>query len=131
DGLEPFVRRTDILVCLLPLTEETRGILNARLFGLLPEGAMLINAARGEHLVDDDLLEALTSGRISAATLDVFHEEPLPQNHPFWDHPDVLVTPHVASLIDPAAGGKMIADNIRRFIAGDEVPDLVDLTKGY
>lgn len=130
-GLAPFLQRTEILVCLLPLTEETRGILSADLFAQLPEGASVINAARGEHLVDADLLDALDSGHLASATLDVFHEEPLPAEHPFWDHPKVLVTPHVASLIDPVAGGKMIADNLRRFISGEPVPDLVDLTKGY
>jgi glyoxylate/hydroxypyruvate reductase A len=131
DQLRSFLERSEILVCLLPLTPETRGILNARLFQALPEGASIINCARGGHLVDDDLLAALESGHIKSATLDVFHQEPLPADHPFWDHPRVLVTPHVASLIDPVAGGKAIADNLRRFIAGEPVPDLVDLEQGY
>lgn len=131
DELDAFLARTEILVCLLPLTEATRGILDASLFARLPEGAFLINCARGEHLVDSDLLAALDSGRLAGATLDVFHQEPLPADSPFWDHPKVLVTPHVASLIDPEAGGKMIAANLRRFIAGQPVPDLVDLSKGY
>lgn len=126
-----FLARTEILVCLLPLTEATRGILDAELFAALPEGASVINAARGEHLVDADLVAALDSGHLSGATLDVFHQEPLPDDHPFWDHPKVLVTPHVASLIDPVAGGKAIAENLRRFIAGEPVPDLVDLEQGY
>jgi glyoxylate/hydroxypyruvate reductase A len=131
DGLHAFLRRSEILVCLLPLTGSTRGILNRDLFRRLPEGASLINAARGEHLVEADLLAALDSGRIGSATLDVFHQEPLPQDHPFWDHPKVLVTPHVASLIDPVAGGKAIAANIRKWLAGEPVPDLVDLKQGY
>jgi len=131
DDFEPFLARTEILVCLLPLTEATRGILNDSLFSALPRGACLINAARGEHLVEQDLLAALEDGRIDYATLDVFHEEPLPPDHPFWDHPRVLVTPHVASLIDPVAGGAAIAGNLRRFIAGEPVPDLVDLRQGY
>ncbi|MEM9222957.1 MAG: glyoxylate/hydroxypyruvate reductase A [Pseudomonadota bacterium] len=131
DSLEPFLARSEILVCLLPLTPATAGILNGDLFAKLPKGAAVINAARGEHLVDEDLLAGLESGQISAATLDVFDTEPLPQEHPFWDHPKVLVTPHVASLIDPVAGGKLIADNLRRFIAGEPVPDLVDLAAGY
>jgi glyoxylate/hydroxypyruvate reductase len=131
DQLRAFVERTEILVCLLPLTPETRGILNAELFRTLPEGASVINCARGAHLVDQDLLAALDAGRIAYATLDVFHQEPLPPDHPFWDHPKVLVTPHVASLIDPIAGGKAIADNLRRFIAGLPVPDLADLEQGY
>lgn len=131
DGLTAFLARSEILICLLPLTDETRGILDAKLFQALPDGASIINVARGEHLVDEDLLGALDKGKISAATLDVFHQEPLPADHPFWDHPNVLVTPHVASMIDPVAGGKIIAENLRRFIAGDPVPDLVDLGKGY
>jgi len=131
DGLEPFLKRSEILVCLLPLTDTTHGILNDRLFSTLPRGACLINAARGGHLVEDDLLAALGDGRIEYATLDVFHEEPLPAEHPFWDHPRVLVTPHVASLIDPVAGGASIAANLRRFINGEPVPNLVDLDQGY
>lgn len=131
ESLASFLAETEILVCILPLTPATIGILNTELFAQLPQGASIINAARGEHLVDNDLLAALESGQIGAAVLDVFHTEPLPDDHPFWDHPNVLVTPHVASLIDPVAGGKAIADNLRRFIRGDAVPDLVDLDQGY
>lgn len=131
DRFDEFLARTEILVCLLPLTEATRGILDASLFARLPKGACIINVARGEHLVERDLLDALASGQIRAAALDVFHDEPLPHDHPFWDHPDVLVTPHVASLIDPVSGGKAIADNIRRFMRGEPVPDLVDIERGY
>ncbi len=131
EDLSAFLRRTEILVCLLPLTPATEGILNADLFDQLPKGASVINAARGGHLVDKDLTAALDRGHLSAATLDVFQQEPLPEDHPFWDHPDILVTPHVASLIDPITGGKMIAANVRKFLAGDTVPDLVDLEQGY
>lgn len=131
EGLAPFLNRSEILVCLLPLTDATQGILNDQLFSTLPRGACLINAARGGHLVEEDLLAALDDGRIAYATLDVFHEEPLPPSHPFWDHPRVLVTPHIASLIDPVAGGKEIAANIRRFINGEPIPNLVDLEQGY
>ncbi len=132
DGqFEPFLKRSDILVCLLPLTDATKGILNDRLFSTLPAGACVINAARGGHLVEGDLLVALDDGRIEYATLDVFHEEPLPAGHAFWKHPRVLVTPHVASLIDPVAGGQAIADNLRRFIKGEPVANLVDLDQGY
>lgn len=131
DGLQALLASAEILICLLPLTPATKGILNADLFEQLPKGASIINAARGAHLVDEDLLGALGSGQISAATLDVFHQEPLPADHPFWGHPDVLVTPHVASLIDPVTGGKAIAANVRKFLAGKSVPDLVDLEQGY
>lgn len=131
DQLTAFLARTGILVCLLPLTPATSGILNAGLFARLPEGAMLINCGRGEHLVDQDLLDALDRGHLAAATLDVFREEPLPQAHPFWAHPKILVTPHVASLIDRVTGGRLIADNLRRFINGLPMADRVDLDQGY
>ena len=126
-----FLARSEILVCMLPLTPETEGILNAELFSLLPEGAKVINVARGQHLVEDDLLAAMNLGQVAAATLDVFHQEPLPDDHLFWDHPDILVTPHIASLIDPVAGGERIAENLKRFIAGDEIDNLVAPGKGY
>ena len=126
-----FLKRSEILVCLLPLTSQTRGILNAELFATLPKGASLINVARGQHLVEEDLLKAIELGHISSATLDVFEEEPLPSGHAFWAHPNILVTPHIASLIDPASGGRKIADNILRFEAGEPLPDMIDLTKGY
>ncbi|MBT8409205.1 MAG: glyoxylate/hydroxypyruvate reductase A, partial [Alphaproteobacteria bacterium] len=106
-------------------------ILNRDLFAKLPEGACIINAGRGEHLVEEDLIDALDSGHIRRATLDVFRTEPLPNDHPYWDHPNVLVTPHVASLIDPMAGGKVIAKNIQLFRAGKPVPDMIDPGKGY
>jgi len=130
-GFKDFLERTEILVNLLPLTPETEGILDRKLFAALPRGARIINAARGQHLVEEDLLDALESGQIGGATLDVFHKEPLPPEHPFWDHPRILVTPHVASLIDPLAGGRLIAANIMAFRAGAAVPDLVDARRGY
>jgi glyoxylate/hydroxypyruvate reductase len=128
---DAFLAHTQILVCLLPLTPETDSILNRDLFAKLPEGACVINAGRGEHLVEGDLIEALDSGHIRGATLDVFRTEPLPNDHPYWDHPNVLVTPHVASLIDPLAGGTVIAKNIQLFRAGKPVPDMIDPGKGY
>lgn len=131
NALAGFLAQQEILVCLLPLTDATRNVLNADLFAQLPKGACLVNAARGEHLVEQDLLDALDSGQIAAATLDVFREEPLPGAHPFWAHPNILVTPHVASMIDPESGGKEIATNLTRFINGEPVADLVDLAQGY
>lgn len=131
DALGTFLEDTEILVCLLPLTKATSGILNRELFDRLPKGASIVNAARGEHLVEDDLLDALDRGQIGAAALDVFTREPLPAASPFWGHPNVLVTPHVASLIDPAAGGRTIAANIRKFLDGEPIRDMVNRERGY
>jgi glyoxylate/hydroxypyruvate reductase A len=129
--LHPFLHRTDILVCLLPLTAETVGILDAATFAELPHGAFVINVARGRHLVEGDLIEALDSGHLAGATLDVFREEPLPSGNPLWGHPKVLVTPHVASYSVPATAADGVAADIRRVLAG--VPPLhrVDRRKGY
>ncbi|GHB12010.1 2-hydroxyacid dehydrogenase [Salinicola rhizosphaerae] len=131
DEFPAFIERCEILVCLLPLTEATTGILNATLFDRLPEGASLINAGRGPHLVEDDLLAALESGRLGHATLDVFDIEPLPADHPFWTHPGVTVTPHIASLIDAPTGSRIVAANIERFEREGSVPDLADAGRGY
>lgn len=131
DGLTPFLNRTEILVNLLPLTSETEGIINKQTLADLPEGAVIINPARGPHVVDEDLLAALESGHISAATLDVFHEEPLPKDHPYWDHPNVAVTPHIASLTVPHSAAEFIAENIRLIEAGHPPLNVIDREKGY
>ncbi len=131
DGLGPFLERTEILVCLLPLTPETEGIINTDTLARLPRGAVVINAARGGHVVDEDLLKALDDGHLAAATLDVFHTEPLPEDHPYWDHPKVTVTPHVASLTVPATAAEAVAENIRRIRAGRPPEPIVDPETGY
>lgn len=130
-GLDAMLPATDILVCLLPLTPETTGIVNARTLAALPRGSYVINPARGGHVVDADLLSALDSGHIAHATLDVFHEEPLPPDNPFWRHPRVTVTPHVASLTVPESAARRIAENLRRSRAGEPLLDVVDPTAGY
>jgi len=129
--LDDFLARTDVLVCLLPRTPETENLLDRSLLRKLPQDACLINVSRGELLVDQDLIDALDEGHLKAATLDVFREEPLGADHAFWTHPDILVTPHVASLIDANTGATLVAEHIGRFERGDEPVDLVDLNRGY
>ena len=113
------------------MTDGTRGIINNNLLAKLPAGAFIINAARGGHVVDDDLLAALDSGLIAAATLDVFHTEPLPADHPFWSHPKVTVTPHIASMTVPHSAVDYIADNIRRIERGETPLNVVNMDVGY
>jgi len=131
DGFLPFLNRSDILVCLLPLTPETTDILDARAFAALPKGAALISVGRGPQVVEEDLLAALDSGHLDGATLDVFREEPLPADSPFWDHPRVVVVPHVASMTIARGACEFVIDNIRRFEAGQPLRHVVDLDKGY
>jgi len=126
-----FLEGTNVLVCLLPLTRETRGILNRDTFEGLARGAYLINAARGAHLVEADLIRALDGGLLSGACLDVFHDEPLPAGHPFWSHPRVIVTPHVSSLTDVASVAPQILDNYRRTQRGEPLANVVDPQRGY
>ena len=131
DALGEFLARSDILVCLLPLTAETQGILNAETFGRLPRNAYLINAARGAHLVDADLLSALDSGHLSGALLDVFREEPLPKQHPFWKHDRITLTPHIASVTNPCSAALQVVENYRRALKGERLFNLVDRRQGY
>jgi glyoxylate/hydroxypyruvate reductase len=129
--LHAFLHRSQILVCLLPLTAETRGILDAETFNGLPHGACVINVARGDHLVEADLLAALDSGHLAGATLDVFRTEPLPVDDPLWRHPKVLITPHVASYSLPATAADGVVDNVRRALAGQPLRHQVDRARGY
>jgi len=130
-GLAALLGRSEILVCLLPLTAETEGILNTRTFSLLPRNAAVINAARGGHLVEEDLLGALARGHLSAAVLDVFRDEPLPARHPFWRHPRIVVTPHIAAATHPPTAAPIILDNIRRFEEGRPLLHEIDPAQGY
>ena len=131
EGLDAMVRQTDILVCLLPLTPATRGIIDAGLLARLPRGAFVINGARGGHVVDADLIAALDTGHIAGAALDVFEPEPLPAEHPYWAHPRVIMTPHAASITIPRSAAPQVVDNIRRARAGEPLLNLVDFSAGY
>ncbi|MFK7892647.1 MAG: 2-hydroxyacid dehydrogenase [Granulosicoccus sp.] len=129
--LDSFLSKQSVLVCLLPLTEDTRGILDKTLLDRLPKGAFLINVARGAHLVEEDLLTSLDTGQLSGAMLDVFQTEPLPQTHPFWVHPRITVTPHEAanSLADESV--LQILFSIRLLENGQLPPGAVDRMRGY
>ena len=131
EGLAPFLEQAEILVCLLPLTPATTGILNRDLFAKLPKGAFLINPGRGQSLVDEDVLSALDSGQLAGASLDVFKTEPLPPDHPFWAHPKIFVTPHNSSRTETASAARTIAANIARIEAGEVPEGLVNQERGY
>lgn len=130
-SFDAFLERSDILICLLPLTPQTRGILCRKTFDRLPIGAGLVNAARGGHLVERDLLQALADGRISAAILDVFAEEPPPGDHPFWNHPRILMTPHMASNTSIEFGGRALLENVLRHRRGEPMIGVVNRELGY
>ncbi len=131
DGFARFLARTDILVDVLPLTRETHGILNGKAFAALPKGAYFINMARGGHVVDADLLAALDNGHLSGATLDVFNQEPLPADHPYWKHPRVHVTPHIAGATNPRTASPGVIENIKRLRSGQPLIHTVDPKTGY
>ena len=130
-GFDACVSGARILVNLLPLTPQTVDVLNARLFAKLAHGAFLINVARGAHLVEDDLLAALDSGQIAAATLDVFRTEPLPADHPFWHAPRLTLTPHISALTLRDETVAQIAGKIAALERGETITGIVDPTRGY
>lgn len=135
-GFEKFLARTDVLVCLLPLTPQTRGILNRRTFSKLARdgklgGPVIINAGRGGLQVEEDILACLDDGTLLAATLDVFHAEPLPPDSPFWSHPQVTLSPHNAADTDPDAISVYVAEQIAAFERGEALQNVVDRGVGY
>jgi glyoxylate/hydroxypyruvate reductase A len=126
-----MLRATDALVCLLPLTSETRGILNGRNLGQLKKHGCVINMARGGHLVMPDLLRELDSGHLAHAFLDVFDAEPLAPSDPLWKHPGITITPHSAALTEPRTAIPKIVENIERLRRGETPHSLVDFASGY
>jgi glyoxylate/hydroxypyruvate reductase A len=129
--LTEFLGHCDILVCLLPLTAQTRGILSKSIFDRLPRGAGLVNVGRGAHLNERDLLDALEDGRVSGAILDVLNSEPPDRDHTFWHHPRILITPHIASMTHPETAGLVLLDNIRRHQRGEQMHGVVRRALGY
>jgi glyoxylate/hydroxypyruvate reductase A len=127
----PFLARSEIVVNLLPLTPVTRHILDRKAFAMMPRGAALVNLARGPHVVDEDLIEALDKGHLAAATLDVFHEEPLPRASPLWAHPRITVIPHASRRHEARDAVPFIVDNLHRLERGEPLVQLVDRAAGY
>jgi glyoxylate/hydroxypyruvate reductase A len=129
--LDAFLERTEILVCLLPLTPDTEGLIDARTLARLPRGACLINVARGQHVVDADLLAALDSGHVAGATLDTFRVEPLPAEDPYWSHPRVTVVPHVAAITQVKSAARTLAASVAALARGELPAHTVDRSRGY
>lgn len=130
-GLSEMLAQSSMLVCLLPLTPTTKDIINATTLATLPQGAYIINCGRGAHLVEDDLLIALDQGHIAGATLDVFRQEPLPPEHPFWHHPKIRLTPHIAGITNSRTAAPQVIENIRRIQANQPLLYPIDRYLGY
>jgi glyoxylate/hydroxypyruvate reductase len=131
DQLNEFLSGTNVLVCMLPLTDETRGVINAQTLAKLPRGSFLVNAGRGAHMAEGDVVAALESGQLAGALLDVFATEPLPTDNPLWSHPNVIVTPHIAATTPIRNACAQIVDKIERMERGEPVSGIVDRAVGY
>ncbi|HAE21574.1 MAG TPA: glyoxylate/hydroxypyruvate reductase A [Spirochaetaceae bacterium] len=131
EGLEHTLSRADLLIILLPLSRATEGLLNEARLSLLPEGAWIVNLARGRLVHEQDLLAALEAGRIGRAMLDVFNEEPVPPGHPFWTHPRVFMTPHIAAITPEEKAARQIAAGIAALEEGRQPSGRVDRLAGY
>jgi glyoxylate/hydroxypyruvate reductase A len=131
EELPQFLAQCDYCVCVLPLTDDTRGIMSADFFAKLPKDAFVINVARGGHLIEEDLIAALDSEHLSGAVLDVFQTEPLPADSPIWNHPKITATPHIAGITDPKMALAYVADCVARCEEGRPLENIVDLSKGY
>ena len=131
EGLDTFLRGSRVLVCMLPLTPDTGNLIDRTNMGKLPAGAYIINVARGAHIAEPDLLTLIKSGHIAAATLDVFRNEPLPAQHPFWQEPRITITPHISALTLRRESVQQIAEKIRQLEQGQPVTDIVDRNQGY
>ncbi len=131
EGLSGFLQDLDMIVNLLPLTSETQGILSRKLFDRLPRGAGLINFGRGGHQVESDIIAALNRGQLSHAVLDVFSQEPLPEDNPFWQHQDITLLPHVAAPTNPGTAVQIVAENIRQYREAGIMPKVVERSAGY
>jgi glyoxylate/hydroxypyruvate reductase A len=130
-ALARLLPASDIVLNLLPLTPDTRGLLDARFFGALPKHASIVNFGRGAHVVEADLLAALDGGQLQHAVLDVFESEPLPVGHRFWHHPGVTVLPHAAALTDPRSAARLVAANVQALVEGRAIAFEVDRARGY
>ncbi len=131
DELEAFLTESNVLICLLPLTDNTQGILDLDLFKKLKSPGYLINAGRGSHLIEEDLIYALDTKVLEGAWLDVFEEEPLPENHVFWNRPNIMITPHIAAVTDSKEAANIILENYKRSLSGMELLFQVDRKIGY